>query len=136
MTTLLEEFQQLPAALGLSLGPGFLAKMPSAPDRCFIVARYGGPESSLALPYDEPSIQYRLRGPSTDVRIAEADAELLYDALHGLEYRTLPGGTWLQLAVGVQSGPIFIGQDANGRPEYTVNIRAEVSRTSTNRSNP
>ena len=136
MTTLLEEFQQLPTVLNLGLGPGFLARMPTAPDRCFAVARYGGPESSLALPYDEPSIQYRLRGPATDVRVAEADAELLYDALHGLGEIILPGGSWLQLAVGVQSGPIFIGQDSNGRPEYTVNIRAEVSRTSTNRSNP
>lgn len=136
MTTLLEEFQQLPAVLGLALGPGFVARMPTAPDRCFVVARYGGPESSLALPYDEPSIQYRLRGPATDVRVAEADAELLYDALHGLGEITLPGGTWLQLAVGVQSGPIFIGQDANGRCEYTVNLRCDISRTSSNRSNP
>ncbi|MEU4225804.1 minor capsid protein [Nonomuraea sp. NPDC026600] len=136
MTTLLEEFQQLPTTLGVSLGPGFVAKMPAAPDRCFVVARYGGRESSLGDNYDEPSIQYRLRSPAADVRIAEADAERLYDALHGLGPYTLPGGTFLLLAVGVQSGPIFIGQDANGRPEYTINLRCEISRTSTNRENP
>lgn len=133
--TLLEEFQQLLTVLGLDLGPSFVARMPSAPDRCVVLARYGGVESSLADNSDEPSIQFRLRGPATDVRIAEADAELLYDALNGLGMITLPGGTWLQLAVGAQGGPIFIGQDANGRPEYTVNLRCDVSRTSTNRSN-
>ncbi|MFB4276041.1 minor capsid protein [Nonomuraea sp. MTCD27] len=136
MTTLLQEFQQLPAVLGLALGPGFVARMPGNPDRCFVVARYGGPESRLADNYDEPRIQFRLRGPSTDVSVAEADAELVYNALNGLQDLTLPGGTWLSLMVGVQAGPIFIGQDQNSRPEYTVNFRCEISRPALNRENP
>ncbi|WP_113699184.1 minor capsid protein [Nonomuraea lactucae] len=134
--TLLEEFQQLLTAMALDLGPVFSTKMPASPDRCVVLARYGGAESSLADNYDEPRIQARVRGPATDVRIAERDAELVYDRLNGLGTLTLPGGTWLQLAVALQAGPVFIGLDSNQRPEYTVNLRCDVSRTSTNRSDP
>ncbi|MEU3162897.1 minor capsid protein [Streptosporangium sp. NPDC006930] len=134
--TLLEEFAQLAADLGLGTYPGsiFLTKMPTAPDTCLVVARYGGPESSLGDDYDEPSIQVRARGPATDVRVAERKAEDVYTAFNGLGRRYLADGTWLQLMVGNQAGPIFIGVDQNGRPEFTVNLRAEVRRTSTNRS--
>jgi hypothetical protein len=134
--TLLEELLAFHALLGLDTGPVYATRMPASPDRCVVYARYAGGESRLADNYDEPRIQIRVRGPATDVRVAEADADRIYDAWHGLGSRHLPGGTFLLLAVGVQSGPIFIGQDANGRPEYTVNLRCEISRTSTNRENP
>ncbi|MEV7011544.1 minor capsid protein [Streptosporangium sp. NPDC051022] len=133
-----EEFAQLLAELGLGTYPGsiFLTRMPTGPDRCLVVARYGGPESSLADDYDEPSIQIRARGPAADARVAEEDAQDVYDALNGLDRRYLAGGTWLQLMVATQGGPIFIGQDQNGRVEFTVNLRAEVRmyKPSTNRS--
>ncbi|MEO3860869.1 minor capsid protein [Acrocarpospora sp. B8E8] len=144
MATLLEEFAALADLLGLGIynadgsvgGDIFLSRVPDAPDRVLIISRYGGDESSLADDYDEPRLQFRTRGPADDVRDAEQWAEQVYDAFHGLGMRELPGGTWLQLMVGLQSGPIWIGQDKNDRPEYTVNFRAEVSRASTNRSNP
>ena len=134
--TLLEEFAQLTANLGLGTYPGsiFLTKMPTAPDNCLVIARYGGPEASLADDYNEPSIQWRIRGSAADVRIAEEKAEDVYDAVNGLGYFTLPGGTWLQLMVANQAGPIFIGLDKNNRPEFTVDVRAEVSRPTPNRS--
>lgn len=132
--TLLEEWQQLLTAMALDVGPVFSTNMPSSPDRCVVVARYGGPESSLADDFDEPRIQFRIRGPATDSRIAEQDAETVYRAVNGLRRITLPGGTWLQLAVALQAGPVYIGQDANRRPEYTVNARTEVRQSSTNRS--
>ncbi|MBG0830513.1 hypothetical protein HS041_22385 [Planomonospora sp. ID67723] len=134
--TLLEELAQLTEDLGLGSFPGsiFLTRMPPSPDTCIVLARYGGSESSLSDDYDEPRIQVRVRGPAADVRTAEVLAERVYDALHGLGSRTLASGTWLQLAVGIQSGPVFIGQDSSGRPEFVINVRCEVSRTSTNRS--
>ncbi|GAA3441063.1 minor capsid protein [Planomonospora venezuelensis] len=136
--TLLEELAQLLEDLAVGSYPGtiFLTRMPTSPDTCIVLARYGGQESSLGDDYDEPRIQVRVRGPAADVRTAEVLAEQVYDALHGLGSRELSGGTWLQLAVGLQSGPVFIGVDANNRPEFTVNVRAEISRTSTNRSDP
>ncbi|MFI6904886.1 minor capsid protein [Nonomuraea sp. NPDC050394] len=133
--TLLEELLALLDQLDLDLGPHFATKMPAAPDRAVAVARYGGAESRLADNYDEPRIQFRCRGPAADPRIAEHDAETIYDALNGLQDLMLVGGTRLSLMVGLNGGPVYIGQDANKRDEYTVNVRCEISRTSTNREN-
>lgn len=134
--TLLEEFAALAAQLDLGIyradgTPGstiFLASLPSAPDEAIAIGRYGGAEADGRLPYDEPRLQFRVRGDAADVRAAEDRAQAVYDALHGLGMRMLPGGTWLQLAVGAQGGPIYIGPDQTGRPEYTVNVRVEVRR--------
>jgi len=141
--TLLEEFAALLAELGFGEynadgtpgGTIFLTVLPAAPDRCMAVARSGGPESDSLNPWDEPSIQVRCRGPAADVRTAEQDAQAVYDHLHGLGMRELtPGGTWLQLAVCTQSGPVYIGRDQNGRHEYVVNARCDVQRSTPNRA--
>lgn len=134
--TLLEEVLALIGALGLDIGPVYSTKLPASPDRAVAVARYAGAESALADNYDAVNLQLRVRGPAADTRIAERDAELLYDALNGLAGITLAGGTWLSQLVGLQAGPVYIGQDSGGRDEYTINFRAEVSRTSTHRENP
>lgn len=132
--TLLEEIIAYLDLRALDIGQRFPAAMPTAPDRCVVVARYGGPESSLADDFDEPRLQFRVRGPTSDPRIAERDAETVYRAVHGLRRFYLPGGTWLQLAVALQSGPVFIGLDKNSRPEYTINVRCEIRQPATNRS--
>ncbi|MCC5580585.1 hypothetical protein IMZ11_33705 [Microtetraspora sp. AC03309] len=142
--TLLEELAQLLAGLGLGIykvdgtagGTIFLTVLPTSPDRAMAVARYGGAESDATDDYDEPSIQVRVRGPATDARIAEQDAQAVYDELHAIGSRSLAGGTWLQDVIGTQSGPIYIGRDQSGRPEWTVNLRCEISRPSPNRSYP
>lgn len=137
--TLLEEFATLAALLGLgTYSPTppstiFLKKLPDGPDSAIAIARYGGGESDAKLGYDEIRLQVRVRGPNTDYRIAETLAQAVYDQLHGLHDRTLPGGTWLTLMVGVQGGPVDLGEDEHGRPEYTVNFRAEVARATANR---
>lgn len=139
--TLLEELAQLLAGLGLGTykadgtpgGTIYLAALPSSPDRAMAVARYGGAESDSLNPWDEVSVQVRVRGPAADARIAEQDAQAVYDALHGLGMRTLAGGTWLQLAVCQNGGPVYIGRDQNGRHEWTVNVRVDVQRTTPNR---
>ncbi len=137
--TITEEFAALLAELGLgdyradgsAGGDVFLLKLPQAPDEAVAVARYGGDESSTTLAYDEPRIQYRTR--SVDPRVAERRAQQIYDALQGLGMRYLSGGTWLQLAVGVQAGPVYIGTDSNGRHEYTVNVRTDLRRPTVHR---
>lgn len=135
--TLLEEFAALLAQRGLGTyeddgGTIFLAALPAAPDVAIALARYPGGESDSRLPYDEVNLQIRCRGDG-DPRTAEGAAQAVYDELHGLGMITLPGGTWLQLAVGVQGGPIYIGRDQNGRHEFTVNLRAEVRRPTPHR---
>jgi hypothetical protein len=139
--TLLEEFAQLLEHLGLGTytpegvgGTIYLAALPTTPDECMAIARYGGSESDSRLPYDEPSMQVRVRGTAADARTGEQQAQDVYDALHGLGSRELAGGTWLQLAIGVNGGPAYIGRDGNGRHEWTVNFRCEISRTTPTRS--
>jgi hypothetical protein len=101
---------------------------PSDPDECTTLAIYGGTESSSRDPYDEPRLQVRCRGNAIDPRIPKRQAVAVYDALHGLGHRPLAGGTELQLAVGIGSGPEYMGRDATGRHEYVVNFRVEVYR--------
>ncbi|MEV0619599.1 minor capsid protein [Nonomuraea sp. NPDC050404] len=140
--TLLEEFcallDELGAgsydAQGLPGGDIFHTVLPPAPDVAMAVALYGGGESDAALGWDEPSIQVRVRGTSTDARVAEQRAQAVYDLVHGLGDRYLtPGGTWLQLAIGVNGGPVYISTDGNGRHEYTCNFRVDLDRPTPNR---
>lgn len=137
--TLLEEFARLLAERGLGTyselpgGDVFLVELPDLPDLATAVSLYAGPEADARLAYDEPSVQYRCRAPKGDSRVALARAQAIYDALHGLGSRELPGGTWLQLMTGAQSGPIPLGRDQNGRHEWTVNFRTEVQRITANR---
>lgn len=140
--TLLEELAQLLDDLGVGTytpntpgGTIYLATLPTSPDRCMAIARYGAAEADSKLPYDEVNIQIRCRGSAVDARQAEADAQAVYDALHGLDSRPLAGGAWLALALGIQGGPIYIGRDQSGRHEYVCNFRMEIGRTTANRSN-
>jgi hypothetical protein len=138
--TITEELAALLAELGLgdyradgsAGGDVFLAALPQSPDEAVAVARYPAGESDSRLGYDEVNAQYRCRAPNTSV--AEDRAQNIYDALHGLGNRVLPGGTVLQLAVGIQSGPIYIGRDSNGRHEWTVNVRMELRRPTVHRT--
>lgn len=139
--TLLEELAQLLADLGLGTytptgtgGTIYLATLPTSPDRAMAIALYGGGESDARHSHDAPSVQVRCRGTATDARTAETDAQAVYDTLHGLQAQTLAGGTWLRHLVGVNGGPVYIGRDGNGRHEYTINFRAEISRPTPNRS--
>lgn len=138
--TLTEEFARLLHQLGLGVyddtgvtGDIYLDRLPPEPDAGFAVVRYGAGEADSKLPYEEINLQVRVRGPAGDARVAERRAQAVYDALHGLSNRELPGGTQLMLAVGNQGGPIRLGPDQHDRPEYTVNLRAELHRPTTNR---
>lgn len=135
------DFARLLADLGLgTYTPGaaggsiYLSTLPQTPDACMAVARYPGAEADARLPYDEVNVQVRVRGTPTDAEVVEDRAQAVYDALHGLSGRPLAGGTVVQDVIGTQSGPIFIGRDTNGRPEWTVNFRAEIRRPTPNRT--
>ena len=128
-----EEVAQLLTVLGVCnyqpndvTGDAFLLRLPDQPDSAVSVTRYGGTESDAHLGYDEPTVQVRVRGPNTDPRVAAARAQKVYDKLHGISDRTMPGGTWLTSCIGTQGGPIYIGPDETGRHEYTVNFRFHI----------
>lgn len=138
--TVTEEFAQLLDVLGVgsyeptsTTGTVFLGKLPDSPALAVAVARYPGGESDSKLGYDEVRIQFRVRGPHNDYRVGEAKAQQVYDELHGLSNRELPGGTWLSLCTGVQSGPIDMPPDETHRPQWAVNMQAEVERLTRHR---
>lgn len=115
-------------------GTLFLDELPADPEAAVALARYSAGESSASLPYDTVSVQARVRAARADRRTAAVLAQDIYDRLHGLGSVELPGGLWLCLCVGSQGGPIYLGRDANHRPEWTVNFRAELHRPTTHRS--
>ncbi|WP_367128328.1 minor capsid protein [Saccharothrix sp. HUAS TT1] len=139
--TLLEEYARLAEELGLGSyrptstgGSLFLGRLPDQPDLAVAIARYAGGESDAKLGYDDIRLQFRVRGPHTDYALGEALAQRVYDELHGLHSRALPGGTWMVDLIGLQSGPIDIGTDQKHRPEWTLNFRSEVHRPTPGRA--
>lgn len=139
--TFIEEIAALLDELGLGSynadgsvgGTIFLLSLPPAPDVAIAVAPYQSNEASIRVAVDEPRFQIRCRGTSTDARIPGQLAQNIYDALHGMTSRALPGGTHVALIAGTQSTPIYIGRDKNSRFEYTVNFRAAVGRPTIHR---
>jgi len=113
-------------------GDCFLEHLPPTPDQVVGLWLYGGREPDALNPWDEPSLQARVRG-TRDARISRARAEAIYAEMHGLGPLLLPDGTWLQLAVAVQSGPVPLGPDQNGRHEHVVNVRLDVERPTMHR---
>lgn len=103
-----------------------LEYLPTAPDRVVVLTGYGGDESDSLHGVDEPRVQVRVRG-TTDPTWSRARAQAIYDELHGMARRTLPDGTYVVLAVGQNSGPVYIGRDDNNRHEHTVNVRVAVA---------
>lgn len=134
-----EEFCALLDELGVGeYRPGvggdvFLLRLPPDPDRAFRVAPYGGGEADAKHGEDEPHVQVWIRGRPHDSAGALDDAQRVYDRVHGLHERPLPGGTWLEHAICDHGGPIYVGPDEHGRHEFTVNFRVGVERTTRNR---
>lgn len=142
MTTVTEEFALLIDAAGFGTYPTdpddtsgsiFLHTQPAEPDEAITVARYAGPDSDSLQGYDLVAFQVRVRGPRHDVGAAETTAQAVYDALHGMRSRALPGGTWLVHLLGTQAGPVFTSVDAKQRAEFVLNFRAELRRITANR---
>jgi hypothetical protein len=139
--TVTEEVCLLLHELGVGVydpdGPGgtiYGATLPDAPDVALAVALYGtGGDASAAEPIDRQRIQVRARGTATDSRTGEALCQTAYDALNGLGYRAMPGGTWLQLAYAHGGGPGYIGRDQTGRHEWTADLTLELERPTANR---
>lgn len=106
-------------------GDTFIETMPSEPDEAVMVVAMPGPGADSKLGYDHPGVQIMVRG-TQDPRESWNRARAIYDALHGLGPITLPDDTRLISCVCLQSGPVPIGKDSNGRFEHTLNFDTEV----------
>jgi len=114
-------------------GDVFLEHMPQLPDQCVALYLYAGDEPDSLLGYDQPSLQIRVRG-TQDPRVTRARASALYGTLHGLGPVTVPSGHRILSCIGIQGGPIYIGQDGSNRHENTVNFRLEIRNKTSHRT--
>jgi hypothetical protein len=109
-----------------SAGSIFIALLPESPDEVIGIYPKGGHQADGPLPYDAPVVQVIVRG-TQDPRPAAERAQGVYDALHGFHHdKFVPEGTWILGCRGVQSGPIHIGRDQNGRHEYSLNFELQT----------
>jgi len=111
----------------------FMGKLPAEPPFAIAVNPSGGYNASIKHDYDLPTIQILVRG-TVDPRTGYEKALAIYDALHGFGSGAfVAGGYWVVKCEGIQSEPIYIGQDENGRHMYTLNFALEIKRPSTHR---
>lgn len=113
-------------------GDCYAYRMPNKPDHAVMVEIIGGPTSSIAHAYELPQLHLLVRG-GLDPREAETRALDLYRHLHALDSVTLPRGTYVVSCRGIQSGPVPIGRDENGRFEFSLNFQLEVRVVDTRR---
>ena len=112
-------------------GDCFIEKLPQDPDAAVALIGTGGFRSDSKLGYASPTFQVLVRGAPSDPRAAEAKAQAIYDALHGLRNTTLDDGTWLVSCFGIQSAPVHVERDARDRHLYSLNFLAEIELVTT-----
>lgn len=113
-------------------GTCFLEQHPKEPDAITSLWLYGGEPADGRNPWEFPRLQVRVRG-TKDASDTGDRADDIYSELHALGPLELPTGVWLQYSYSPQSGPVPLGPDANGRPEYTVNFQLDIDRATEHR---
>lgn len=105
----------------------FVGTVPQSPNRCVSIIPTGGYPGDAKLPYDRPTFQVYVRGDE-DARWALATARSIHSLLQSLRNVTLNDGdhTYLVSALALQSGPTHVGDDDNGRVQYSLNYDAEI----------
>lgn len=117
----------------------FLEDMPDTPVAAVAgFVRPGGAETDGGNGYDEPAVQFLVRGDKNNpltpgrARSGYQRAGAIRDALHGLSGVTLAPGTEDQVYVvqclATQSEPTNIGDDPDDRPRWSIPFRLEVYR--------
>lgn len=116
-------------------GNVFLEALPQTPDVAVALKSFGGSEADSGLPYDSPVVQLLIRGNQDPNTAGELWYDI-YDKLHGATQETLSDGTLLVAAIVVQSSPVNIGPDGNGRIRFSMNVRCEIVNATGNRPAP
>lgn len=117
-------------------GPGgdvFLGGLPREPRAALAVQSLAGPAADGRNGYDEPTLLVRIRGEPNDYAGAERRAQAVWDALHGLRRRVLPGGVRVERCYAAQAGPLYVGRDEQGCHEWSVQMSTELRRPTPNR---
>jgi hypothetical protein len=115
----------------------FLEDLPDTPVAAVAAfARPGAADTDGGNGYDSPGVQFVVRGdPGNAQTPGRASsgfqrATAIRRALHGLTSQTIAEGTddevWLVQCLAVQSQPVNIGDDADNRPRWSVEVQCEV----------
>jgi hypothetical protein len=120
----------LPDAAGGSI---FLLALPRDPAAVLAVTVVPGPPADGRHGFDEPTILVRVRGAPNDPAGTARRAQQVFDVLHGLGKRTLPGGLRLVRCFAAQAGPVWVGRDEQGRHEWSVSMSTEIRGSTINR---
>ncbi len=101
----------------------FLNTMPPTPDNCIAVSIYAGgaaiDRTHDTSGNDSPSIQIRVR--NTSAGTARTKVEQIYNYIDGVTNTTI-GSTFFLGISAINSGPVPMGKDENGRTEFAWNF--------------
>jgi hypothetical protein len=97
----------------------------SAPDVCAVVKLTGGFPPSQWTGKKQPSFQILVRGKANDVAEVETRAYTLHEALMNLQNVTM-GNESIVIIRAMNSAPLYIGNDDNNRPIYSMNFDCVV----------
>jgi len=103
----------------------FIGRYPEVPDSIIYLREYGGLAPSGGLGYDTVAVQVIIRGEDVNPVPVSVRAQQVYNLLQGLGNTELPDGTYV-VGCFAQQPPYPLGDDANGRQEYTLNLLVEV----------
>lgn len=98
-------------------------------DQLVVLTEDGGPPPELTASAGigeaaekDPGVQVRVRAQEFDSDASLAQAQAIYDDLHGLKGVTL-GSTDYHRVAALSPEPVFMGFDDEGRPEHTISFR-------------
>lgn len=127
-------------ANGWVLYKGWLPDSTVLADKAVALIETGGmPPSPGRIEVEYPTFQVKVRGgvlmQSTGAYLAaRTEAEAIKTALHGLGPVQLPSSSaasaWYYRDIVALQSPAFVGMDAQQRPVFVCNYRADRSRTS------
>lgn len=104
----------------------FTNRVPSTPDHVICVIPQGGPENDPHFNYSYRSIQIWVRS-GIDYQEAERKAGDIIQLLRGFNSQPLTtGGNVVFDVIAEQDGPNNVGQDDDGRFEFSQNFRIEI----------
>lgn len=97
----------------------------SAVDECAVIKLTGGFPPSQWTGKKQPSFQVLVRGKSAGIAEAETRAYAIHESLLNLTNVTI-GEDSVVVIRSLNSVPIFIGNDENNRPIYSMNFDCVV----------
>jgi hypothetical protein len=110
---------------GLTLGTNmFKGFMPEKPDDCVLLLDTGGAEPDRELPMGSPSFQILVRNKSYSA--GDAIMKSIVDLLHQKMNETLGSTYFYTIFLMGEAG--YLGRDAKGRDEWSVNFICQTRR--------